>query len=95
MRLRKSIDTYNNLPVANNFIGDVRRVLDTNLFYVWSSQNSSDTLANWKCLGIDVEAIIWGSITGDIEDQLDLVDKLNEKVTGHYDTDYKTFILEN
>jgi hypothetical protein len=43
-----SISTYSNLPITNNFIGDVRRVLDTSYFYIWMSENYNDTLDNWK-----------------------------------------------
>lgn len=96
MRLRQSISTYNDLPITDNFVGDVRRVIDTGVIYLWTSQLSADVRTKWCPFDLAISgSAAWGAISGDINEQLDLIDKLNEKVSGYYDTDYKSFVLQN
>jgi len=47
MQLRASIATYNDLPISSNYAGDVRRVIDTGIVYIWISQSSSDVITKW------------------------------------------------
>ena len=79
MQLRKSIDTYSNLPIINNFAGDVRKVIDTGVIYIWISQASSDVIAKWCPFDLAVSgSAVWGAISGDIADQTDLIAKIEE-----------------
>ena len=51
MRLRPSVLNQAALPLIDNFIGNVRKTMSDDKYYIWDSQSSSGLITNWKLLG--------------------------------------------
>lgn len=51
MKYCPAVATHDSLPVSDNFIGDIRKSIDTNEFWIWDSQSSSGSLGDWRLLG--------------------------------------------
>jgi hypothetical protein len=46
--LRSPVNTYANLPITGNVLGDLRIATDIGVLYTWTSSSGSGDLTNWK-----------------------------------------------
>jgi hypothetical protein len=46
--LRSPVNTYTNLPITGNVIGDLRIITDLGVLYTWTSSSGSGSLSDWK-----------------------------------------------
>lgn len=78
IKVKGRVDTINDLPTENNLDGDCYLVgyVNAGQFqeYYWFSDH-------WEFLGVAEDTLNWGAIQGNIENQEDLAQQLNSKVS--------------
>ena len=78
IKVKGRVDTINDLPTENNLDGDCYLVgyVNAGQFqeYYWFSDH-------WEFLGVAGDTLNWGAIQGNIENQEDLAQQLNSKVS--------------
>ena len=55
---RNPVATYTDLPIVDNMLGDCRKTIDTDNWYMWTSMNNNDDRSNWKLLAGDLDHLV-------------------------------------
>lgn len=78
MKIRGSVDTYNDLPLTGNAENDCYITRDTDRLYTWGISASSGTLDDWKDVGSTAQ-VDWSAITNKPSSSVSNIDDAVDK----------------